>query len=93
MTAERKVTEAIGSSSLPEAGSPWYPPHRLPWRGDHLPRFGTTEVELCIPPELQRRQSHDGHFILGKSRWMVEERMRVVGDREVRSVVDLGIYP
>lgn len=64
----------------------------LPWRGDHLLDFGGTEIELCMPPDLYERQSKRGHFVLGKTRWMVEEMMRIIGDREVRSIVDLGVY-
>jgi hypothetical protein len=64
----------------------------LPWQGDSLLNFSGTEVELCLPPELYERQSSKGRFVLGKSRGMVEEMMRIIGDREIRSIVDLGVY-
>jgi SAM-dependent methyltransferase len=64
----------------------------LPWAGDTLLDFGHVEVELCIPPALYERQSVPGHFILGKSRGMVENLQRATAHLDVRNVVDVGVY-
>ncbi len=66
--------------------------HQLPWQGDTLLNFDGTKIELCIPPELQLRQSADDHFILGKSKYMIDEMMQVIGDRPMETIVDLGVY-
>jgi O-methyltransferase len=64
----------------------------LPWKGDTQLDFGEVTVELCIPPELYERQSTPGHFILGKSRGMVEAMMAAVAAIPVRNIVDVGVY-
>lgn len=66
--------------------------HDLPWQSETLLNFNGTEIELCIPPELYERQSTADHFILGKSRFMVEEMLRLIGDGPVETIVDLGVY-
>src|SRR4029453_17555059 len=64
----------------------------LPWKGDTQLDFGHVRVELCIPPELYERQSTPGHFILGKSRTMIEAMMAAVAAIPVRNIVDVGVY-
>jgi hypothetical protein len=64
----------------------------LPWKSDTLLDFGHAKVELCIPPELYERQSTPGHFILGKSRTMVEAMMAAVAGISIDNVVDVGVY-
>ena len=66
--------------------------HNLPWQSDTLLDFEGTKIELCIPPALQVRQSVEDHFILGKSKFMIDEMMRLIGDREMEAIVDLGVY-
>jgi hypothetical protein len=64
----------------------------LPWVGDTLLDFGHVKVELCVPPDLYERQSTSGHFILGKSRTMIEGMMAAVAGIPVRNIVDVGVY-
>ena len=65
---------------------------RLPWVNDDLLDYGHVQIELCVPPALYERQSTPGHFILGKSRGMVESMVRALGDKPVERVVDVGVY-
>lgn len=65
---------------------------RLPWVSDTLLDYGDVRLELCVPPELYERQSTPGHFILGKSRTMVENLVRALDGRPVQRVVDVGVY-
>jgi len=65
---------------------------RLPWVSDTLLDYGDVKVELCVPPALYERQSTPGHFILGKSRSMVENLARMLGDVRVERIVDVGVY-
>jgi predicted O-methyltransferase YrrM len=64
----------------------------LPWKSDTLLDFGDAQVELCIPPELYERQSTPGHFIIGKSRAMIESMMAAVAAIPVENIVDVGVY-
>jgi SAM-dependent methyltransferase len=64
----------------------------IPWVSDELIDFGDVRVELCVPPALYERQTADGHFIIGKSRGMIEDELRVLGDRSVERMVDVGVY-
>ena len=65
---------------------------RLPWVGDTLLDYGDVKVELCVPPALYERQSAPGRFILGKSRSMVENLARMLGEGPVERIVDVGVY-
>ena len=65
---------------------------RLPWKGKKELDFGHVAVELCIPPELYERHSTVGHFILGKSRAMIEAMMDAVASISLRNIVDVGVY-
>jgi len=65
---------------------------RLPWVSDTLLDYGDVRLELCVPPQLYERQSTPGHFILGKSRTMVENLVRALDGRPVQRVVDVGVY-
>ena len=65
---------------------------RLPWVGDTLLDYGDVRIELCVPPALYERQSTPGHFILGKSRAMVEGLAAALGDGPVERIVDVGVY-
>ena len=64
----------------------------LPWNGEAMLEFGGIKVELCVPPALYERQSAPGHFILGKSRLMVESMMAAVARIDVQNIVDVGVY-
>jgi len=64
----------------------------IPWVSDSLIDFDGVQVELCIPPALYHRQSTDDHFILGKSRSMVEAMMKVSEALDVQAIVDVGVY-
>jgi hypothetical protein len=64
----------------------------LPWLSDTLLDFGHAKVELCVPPALYERQSATGHFILGKSRSMIEAMIDAVAGIAVRNVIDVGVY-
>ncbi|HSV20822.1 MAG TPA: class I SAM-dependent methyltransferase [Casimicrobiaceae bacterium] len=64
----------------------------LPWIGDTLLDYGHVQVELCVPPALYERQSADGRFVLGKSHDMVETLARMVADRPVERIFDVGVY-
>lgn len=64
----------------------------LPWVSETLIDFNGVQVELCVPPELYDRQSSENHFILGKSKSMIEEMMKRTEALEVRTVVDVGVY-
>jgi predicted O-methyltransferase YrrM len=65
---------------------------RLPWASDTLLDYGAVRVELCVPPALYEKQSTPDHFILGKSRAMVENLARMLGERPVERIVDVGVY-
>lgn len=64
----------------------------LNWANDNTLLFDDIRVELCVPPELYERQSQPGHFILGKSKFMIDEMMEVIGQTQVRNIVDIGVY-
>ena len=64
----------------------------LPWVSDTLIDFNGVQVELCVPPALYDRQSTRNHFILGKSRSMIEGMMKSTEALDVRAVIDVGVY-
>jgi hypothetical protein len=64
----------------------------VPWRGDTAIDFGDVELELCLPPELYERDTVGNHFIVGKSRAMVEMQLAEVGAMPVERIVDVGVY-
>jgi len=65
---------------------------RLPFVSDSLLDYGHVKIELCVPPALYERDSTPDRFILGKSRGMVESMARMLGDRRVARIVDVGVY-
>lgn len=65
---------------------------RLPWVGDTLLDYGHVTIELCLPPALYEKQSTSGHFVLGKTRSMVEDLARLLGERPIERIVDVGVY-
>lgn len=64
----------------------------IPWISETLIDFGGVQLELCVPPALYDRQSTENHFILGKSKSMIDEMMKHTEALEVRRVVDVGVY-
>ena len=68
------------------------PPPKLPFVTDTLLDYGHVQIELCIPPALYERQSTARHFILGKSRSMVEALVTALGATPPRRIVDVGVY-
>lgn len=65
---------------------------RLPWINGTVLDFGGVKVELCVPPELYERRSARDHFILGKSRSMIDAMMAAVSGIPVANIVDVGVY-
>jgi hypothetical protein len=64
----------------------------IPWVSDTLINFDGVRVELCVPPDLYERQSSLNHFILGKSKTMIEDMMSCTESLAVRTMVDVGVY-
>ncbi|HTR58994.1 MAG TPA: class I SAM-dependent methyltransferase [Casimicrobiaceae bacterium] len=76
----------------------------IPWVSETLIDFDGVQLELCVPEEiwnvacqdelaqLYERQSTENHFILGKSRTMVEELMQSTEALDVRTMIDVGVY-
>jgi hypothetical protein len=64
----------------------------VPWRGDTRIDFGDVELDLCLPPELYERETVGNHFIVGKTRSMVERLLAEVGASAVERAIDVGVY-
>jgi hypothetical protein len=67
-------------------------PKALNWKNDKLIDFGDWQVELSVGKELFERQSTDTSFVLGKARQMIDALVAELGDRDVRHMVDVGIF-
>ena len=64
----------------------------ISWVSDTLIDFNGVRVELCVPPDLYDRQSTENHFILGKSKSMIDAMMQRTETLDVRTIVDVGVY-
>lgn len=49
-------------------------------------------MAFAVRPALYERQSTATRFVLGTSRKMIEDLLRVVGQRGIRSIVDVAVY-
>ena len=65
----------------------------LQWMDDRLLRIDDVEFYLSVGlDELHSHQSRTNHFLLGKTRRMIEDVLTLRENEDVRKVLDVGIF-
>ena len=80
---------------MPESTAPQgtHAPLALEWKGDHLLRIGDVEFYVTVAlDELHAHQSRRNHFLLGKTRGMIDAVLALRETEDIRRILDIGIF-